>query len=200
MNDESKQSLFADILRGRRSVREFYERPLAKTIVQSLVWAAQGKTDSAGNRTAPSAHGLHPIRVFVMAADVEAMTTGFYAVDHDSGELQLIHERDVRPELEAAALEEQPWIGSAPCVISICADFVNPVSAFADQPPEGKRGFRYVYIEAGACAQNALLHATCMGVGGVLVAGFNDEATAEVLRLPEPLTPVMHLCFGWPAG
>jgi len=198
MNNESTRSMFEHVVRARRSIREFDSRPLTRTVIQSLIDAIQAKTDAAGNRTAPSAHALHPLRVFFMAADVDDMALGFYSVDHESGELLLLEERDLRPQLQEASLDDQPWISAAPCVVSICADFNRPMTAFADQPPTGQRGVRYVYIEAGAAAQNALLAATSMGIGGVLVAGFNDDATASVLQLPEPLAPVLHLCFGWP--
>ncbi len=199
MNEQTKLGSWRNAVEQRRSVREFDSRPVAEADLRDLIWAAQGKTDASGNRTAPSAHALHPLRFFVMAAAVDTMTPGLYEVEHDSGELRLIHDRDIRPALETAALDEQPWVGAAPCVISVCADFVTPVRAFADQPPKGERGVRYVYIEAGASAQNVLLQATSSGLAGVLVAGFDDTATAEALSLPDGISPVLHLCVGWPA-
>ena len=108
--------------------------------------------------------------------------------------------RDLRRELQSAALEEQPWIGGAAGIITICADFVAASHAFAKQPPLGTRGLRYLYIEAGAAAQNVQLQAASEGLACVLVAGFRDEATAQILGLEAPIAPVLHLCFGWPAG
>ena len=70
---------------------------------------------------------------------------------------------------------------------------------FSEQPPLGTRGLRYAYIEAGATSQNIHLQATAEGLGCVLVAGFKDEATADVLELEAPTAPVLHMCFGWPA-
>ena len=134
------------------------------------------------------------------AGNIEDRQTGVYAVDREAGGLTLVIERDVRPELEAAALEEQPWIGEAAGIITICADFIAPSQAFADQPPFGARGSRYVYMEAGTAAQNVHLQAVAEGLGCVLVAGFRDEATAAIFGLEAPISPVMHLCFGWPAG
>jgi len=42
------------------------------------------------------------------------------------------------------------------------------------------------------------LKAVAEGLGYVLVAGFKDEATAEVLRLASPLAPILRICVGWP--
>jgi nitroreductase len=54
-------------------------------------------------------------------------------------------------------------------------------------------------MEAGAAAQNVLLQATAEGLGCVLIAGIDDEATAKALGLEPPMVPLLHLCFGWPA-
>jgi len=45
-------------------------------------------------------------------------------------------------------------------------------------------------------AHNIQLQAVELGIGCVLVAGFQDEATAAVLGLEPGLTPVLHLCLG----
>ena len=131
-------------------------------------------------------------------ANVEGHEPGIYRTVGQLERLELVRRGDVRGELQAAALEEQPWIGEAAAIISICADFARPARDFAEQPPFGRRGSRYVYIEAGAAAQNIQLKAVAEGLGCVLVAGFKDEATAEVLRLASPLAPILHICVGWP--
>lgn len=113
-------------------------------------------------------------------------------------ELAPIASGEFRDALETAALEDQPWIGVAPVITAVCADFRTPMEAFADQPPAGERGSRYVYIEAGAAAQNVQLQAAAEGLGCVLVAGFDDESTTKVLKLRPPIEPVLYLCIGWP--
>ena len=187
-----------DALRRRRSVRDFTDAAIPADALARVLWAAQGATDESGNRTAPSAHALHPLRLFVTAARIEGLESGFYAVSPETGEMQQLHTRDIRADLQRAAIDDQAWIGESACILSICADFVTPCRDFADQMPFGQRGARYVYLEAGAAAQNALLQAAVDGLGGVLVAGFEDEATAAVLGLAAPIAPVLHLCLGKP--
>ena len=77
---------------------------------------------------------------------------------------------------------------------------MGAVAAFAEQPPDGRRGLRYVYLEAGALLQNICLQATALGLGTVFVGGFDDAKTASVLNLPSPFEPVGMICVGWPAA
>lgn len=183
----------------RRTCRAFQDRPVPADSVDRLLWAAQGKTGQDGRRTAPSAHALYPLRMIVAAGNLAGRDPGIYAIGPDGSDFAPVKSGDARPALQDAALEDQPWIGSAAGIITICADFAAAATAFAEQPPYGARGARYVYIEAGAAAQNVLLQATAEGLGCVLVAGFRDEATARILDLEAPVAPVLHLCFGWPA-
>ena len=194
MNEMTLQKALSE----RRTVRNFDNRDLERDVLQRLLWAAQGITCESNKRTAPSAHAMHPLRLMVVAGAVDGLATGLHSVDRRSMELAQISRRDLRKDLEAAALEDQQWLGCAACIIAICADFVAPASAFAEQPPVGRRGARYVYLEAGAVMQNVLLQAAAEGLACVPVAGFKDEATANVLGVEPPLAPVVLVCIGWP--
>ncbi|MEO1158988.1 MAG: SagB/ThcOx family dehydrogenase [Pseudomonadota bacterium] len=189
----------AQAMAARRTQREFSAGSVPLQVVQRLLWAAYGVSEDGGKRTTPSAHALHPLRLYACAGRIEGAEPGVYAVAPDAHDMSLHIGRDVRADLEAAALEDQPWIGHSAGIITICADMVAATSAFADQPPYGTRGLRYIHIEAGAAAQNMYLQAAADGIACVLVAGFQDEVTAGVLKLAAPVAPVLHLCFGWPA-
>ena len=62
----------------------------------------------------------------------------------------------------------------------------------------GDRALRYVYIEAGHAAQNILLQSVALGLGGVPVGAFRDDAVAEVLGLPEGWMPLYIIPTGHP--
>lgn len=143
---------------------------------------------------------MHSLRLVVVSGSVDEMQTGIYDVDRETNELQQKSNNDIREHLKEAAVDDQTWIADAPLLISICADFVQPSRAFADQKPYGRRGPRYVEIEAGAAAQNMMLTATSMRLGSVLVAGFDDSRTADALELEQLLDPVLHVCFGYPSA
>ncbi|MFY0610300.1 MAG: SagB/ThcOx family dehydrogenase [Hyphomicrobiaceae bacterium] len=188
-----------DAISKRRSHRAFDDRPLPLPIVHKLLWSAQGITGQSGERTVPSAHALHPLHLIVSAGLVTNLSVGAYCVSNDTLKLIPHLDHDLRPGLALVALDDQPWISSAPAILTICADMVSVSQAFVEQPPFGVRGRRYAYIEAGAAAQNIQLQACAEGLACVLIAGFRDEATADVLNLQEPYEPIAHLCIGWPA-
>jgi len=189
-----------DAFSKRRSHRAFDDRPLTLPLVRKLLWAAQGITDKSGNRTVPSAHALHPLRLIVTAGHVTDQPIGVSNASDGTLDLTPHIDHDVRDKLEQAALDDQPWIANAPLIITICADMVSVSQAFAEQPPYGARGRRYAYIEAGAAAQNIQLQASEKGLASVLVAGFRDEVTADILQLPAGHEPIIHMCLGWPTA
>ncbi|NQV44202.1 MAG: SagB/ThcOx family dehydrogenase [Rhodospirillales bacterium] len=191
---------FADILSLRRSCRDYSNAAITRDDLEGVLWVAQGVTGSGGKRTVPSAHALYPTRMLVVAGNVEELEPGLYhGYDTPSGMLSPILIDDLRAELEAAALDDQPWIGKAAAIVIVTADFSAAREAFADQPPRGERGDRYVWIEAGSMAQNMYLQAADAGLGGVVVVGFDDVAVASSLRLSRPWEPVLLFCLGVPA-
>lgn len=56
-------------------------------------------------------------------------------------------------------------------------------------------------VDLALMAQNVLIAAESVGLGGVYIGGLrNDpETVAQQLRLPELVIPLFGLCLGWPA-
>ena len=187
-----------EALTRRRTVRQFTQAPVPGAALERLILAAQGVTGAEGRRTAPSAHALCPLRLFVVAGRVDGLDSGLYAVEPAGLALAKLNDEDLRPALRQAAIGDPDWITDAACIVAIAADMTGPARHFADQPPYGTRGARYVHMEAGAAAQNLQLQAVAEGLGAVLVGGFHDEATANILGLEAPLAPLMLLCVGVP--
>lgn len=181
---------------SRRTSREFEDRPISLDAVGHLLFAGQGEIGN--RRTAPSAGALYPLRLLLAARAVDGLDQGLYAYSPGEHGLEHIRPGDISGALHDAALEEQPWIGEAAAVIAIVADTGAARTTFREQTPEGRRGERYVYIEAGAIAQNMHLEATILKLGAVLVAGFDDGPAAQALGLEENLDPVILFCVGNP--
>lgn len=198
-----KECVLAEItlthaLRHRRTVRDFSDTAIPLEALERLIWAAQGVTGDDGKRAAPSAHAMHPLRLLVVANNVSTLDKGLYEVDPGDLSLKVVNALDVRPALREASIGAPQWITDAACIIIVCADMVAPTQAFIEQKPYGARGARYVYLEAGAAAQNLQLQAVAENLGSVWVCGFNDEATADVLGLQAPLSPIILFCVGHP--
>lgn len=177
-----------EALAHRRSVREFSAGSLTLAEVSWLVWAAQGITAPDG-RTAPSAGGTYPLEVYVAAGEVEGLADGVYRYRPVSHRLEMVADGDIRLPLADAALEQE-WVGQAAMVVVIAALQERTMRRY------GKRGERYVHMEAGHAAQNMLLEATALGLGATPVGAFNDAEVARLLRLPAGQTPLYVIPVG----
>jgi SagB-type dehydrogenase family enzyme len=179
----SETSLEAALL-GRRSVRSYRDEPLALAEIGQLLWAAQGITDPArGYRTAPSAGALYPLEVYLVAGKVEGLPSGVYRYNPGAHSLTLVKEGDQRDALYGAALRQAP-VRQAPAVLVIANVYERTTGKY------GERGVRYVHLEAGHAAQNALLQAVALGLGAVVIGAFDDDGVrqaVEMLPAEQPL-------------
>jgi SagB-type dehydrogenase family enzyme len=62
----------------------------------------------------------------------------------------------------------------------------------------GDRAKRYVHLEAGHAAQNLLLQAVALGLGGVPIGAFHDDKVQAVLGLPKDQRPLYLIPVGHP--
>lgn len=186
----------AQALVSRRSCREYSGEPVSIEQLSQLLWSAQGATGEEGRKAAPSAGAQYPLHVYVLSGIIEDLSVGFYRYEAPARTLHLVTEDDLRNSLCGAVLDEQPWVGEAALVVVLAADFGVMREHFLAQPPRGKRGDRYIYLEAGAVAQNLHLQATALGLGAVLVGGFDDVKLKGVLALPHELEPTALVCIG----
>ena len=160
----------------RRSVREYSPEALTLVEISQLLWAAQGITNARGNRTAPSAGEIYPLRVFLVAGEVSGIEAGVYSYEPEGHELQFLIEGDRRSQLGDAALNQTP-VGDAPAVIVITGDFDRTAARYGD------RGRQYVYIESGSAAENVYLQAFSLDLGAVFIGAFEDDEVGKVLQL-----------------
>lgn len=179
----------------RRTVRAAPGEPVALGDLSQLLWSAQGLTATSGGRTSPSAGGQYPLRLHVAAGNILGLPAGLYSYDVNRHALDPLSNEDPRAALGASAIGDQPWVSQASAIIAVLADLDSIARHFASQAPKGERGARYVYMEAGALAENVHLQATALGLGMVLVGGFDDEMARAAVRASGPLEPVALLCI-----
>ena len=182
---------FAAILNERRSIREFAAAPLSLEAAGQLLWAAQGVTSSAGERTAPSAGALYPLEVYLVAGSVDGLAVGVYGYRAHGHSLRAYLAGDRRRELADAALG-QGAVLEAPAVLVIAALCARTARKY------GGRGDRYVHIEVGHAAQNVYLQAHALGLGTVIVGAFDDDAVRAALELAGQEVPLALLPVGTP--
>ena len=179
------------VLQQRRSVRSFAAQPLSLAEVAQLLWAAQGISSDQGLRTAPSAGALYPLELHLLAGEVEDLNAGSYRYDPARHALTAEKVGDLRTATAAAALH-QDWIAQAPVIVVIAAVDARTTRKY------GRRGVRYVHMEAGHAGQNLLLQAVALGLGGAIVGAFDDTQLHRLLDLPEDERPLALIALGHP--
>lgn len=176
----------------RRSVRSYSSAALSLVELSQLLWAAQGITGSDDRHlSAPSAGALHPLEVYVIAANVTDLAAAVYHYLPVENALELVVDGDQRDALCAAALNQQAP-GKAPAILCIAAVYSRTSVKYAE------RALRYVPMDAGHAAQNVLLQAVALDLGAVPMGAFEDEQLKTVLNLagdvePLYLIPVGHI-------
>lgn len=178
-------------LAARRSVRHSSEQSLSLAEVSQLLWAAQGKTDERGFRTAPSAGALYPLELYLAAARVTGLKPGIYRYRPDTHLLNRVSEGERSADLRRAALNQNS-VGEAAAVVVIAAVYERVTRKYGD------RGVRYTHMEAGHAAQNLLLQAQALGLGAVPIGAFNDESIKKIVGGSADEHPLYLLPVGRP--
>lgn len=166
-------------LAGRRSVRRFADQPLTLRQVGRLLWACTGRSVdgvSGATRTIPSAGGIYPLRVYLVAGPGGDLAAGVYRYLPEDHALRVQAGGDRRRALARAALE-QGFIARAHASVVITAQTARTARRY------GARAQRYVHIEAGHAAQNLCLQAVALGLGTVPVGAFIDDEVSSVLGI-----------------
>jgi len=176
-------------LATRRSLREFAPGGLTLAQVSQLAWAAQGVTSPDGKRTAPSARAVYPLVVYLVANDVTGLPRGLYRYEPKAHALAPVASGDQGPGV-AAATGRQPFVAAAPLVFVVTGDSALAASKF------GARAERWVAMETGFVVQNVYLEATALGLGTVMVGGFDVAALQRGLALPSGHEPYAVLPVG----
>ncbi len=103
-------------------------------------------------------------------------------------------------ELLAEYAGGQAYVSSAAEFLIFCADF----NRHQQIKPDAKLGFAEQTligaVDSALMAQNCLLAAESLGLGGVYIGGLrnNPDKVCELLNLPENVFPMFGMCLGYP--
>jgi len=168
----------------RRSRRYFLPKSLTLEQIGQLAWAAQGQDEGGRYHTTPSAGATYPLELFVITDE------GIFRYLPAKHSLEKLTDQDLRAPLASAAWGQE-FIQAAPLTLVFAAEFTRTTGRY------GKRGIRYVYMEAGHAAQNVHLQAEALGLGSVAVGAFDDAAVSKVLSLPPNFEPLYMVVVGY---
>jgi nitroreductase len=157
---------------AHRSVRAYTGEPIPPELLETLVRCGQAAASSS----------------FVQAYSVIRVTRA-----------------DARREIAAAA-GGQPWIERAAEFLVFCADLRRIDAACRRAGLGAVEGYAEhglaAVVDVALMAQNLLLAAESVGLGGVFIGGIRNDVqkVADLLGVPELVVPVFGMCLGWPAA
>ena len=178
-----------DIMRGRRSVRRYQERPVPRASLMSVLEAA---------RWAPSPHGRQPWRFAVLTRDAPKRRLAEAMGEEWQRQLALDGQDAAIIQLRFAKSRER--IIRAPAIVVPCLYLAD-----LDQYPDADRNAAEatMAIQSLGCAvQNMLLMAYSLGLdGGWMCAPlFCPEVVGGALDLDPALTPHALITLGYAAA
>ena len=159
-----------ELLKNHRSIRKFKPDAISDETLQELILAGQAASSSS----------------FIQAYSIIDIT-----------------DQTLRNGLMECA-SNQAYVSSAPRFLVFCADNsrlignavkagLSPDAGYAEQLLNSS-------IDAALVAQNILIAAESLGLGGVYIGALrnNPERVIELLSLPEHVYPLFGMCLGYP--
>lgn len=170
------------VLKDRRTVRDFSREELSPQTVANLLWAGFGiNRPESGHRTAPSAMNAQEIDLYLATAD------GLFVYDALANRLKQVLSEDIRPRIGS-----QEFTMQAPVTLIFVADHARMVKA----KPQDKDF--YAAIDTGFISQNIYLYCASEGLGTVVHALGDRAGLAEVMRLGPEQKVVIAQAVGHP--
>lgn len=175
-----------EAIQQRRSQRFYSQEAVTQAELSQILWSAQGETNEAGYRTAPSAKGAYPYSIYVVVRNVEGIAAGLYLYDSATHSLGSLGLANAGARLIEAGVQENAQ--KAPVVLALSAAFANMQEKFPDSDPH-----KNVYLEGGHIGQNVYLQVEALGMATVVTGGYNPLAVAEALEIDSETQEVVYL-------
>ncbi len=190
----------AEALGQRLSCRHFAGPPLTREEMALLLLATLGVFDQVAmpgfampQRPTPSAGARFPLEGYLLVQALDGVPPGVhhYAAHHH----RLEQLRGPLPVGRIARLFlDQPWLEGISAVLVLTAVARRTLSRY---PAWGER---FLWLEAGHAAQNAVLTASALGLGALNLGACRVEELAAVLGIdPTQEPPIYSLALGRPA-
>lgn len=114
-----------------------------------------------------------------------------------------VNDKKVRQEI-AELSGPQAWVEQAPVFLVFCADLTRLETACSMHASKMARGFAEQFVVAtvdvALLAQNAMITAESLGLGGVYIGGIRNDPRkmCDLLHIPENAFPIFGMCLGYP--
>jgi SagB-type dehydrogenase family enzyme len=170
------------VLKERKSAREFSSERIPLQVLSNLLWAASGvNRPESGRRTAPTAANWQEIDIYV------AMAEGLYLYDAKPHLLKPVLAEDIR-----ALAGRQAFVKDAPLNLIFVADF----SRISRGTHEEKEFFSAA--DTGFIAQNVYLFCASEGLATVVRANIDRETLGKTMKLGPNQRITLSQTVGYP--
>lgn len=167
------------VLKDRKTTREFAPDKLAPQLLSNLLWAAFGINRPDGRRTAPSAMNWQEIDIYVATAD------GLFVYDAKGNRLEPVLSQDLR-----STTGLQPFVGSAPMNLIYVADLSKIGS--------NRENDLFVAADAGFISENVYLFCASENLATVVRGSVDRVALAKAMRLRPEQKIILAQTVGYP--
>lgn len=170
------------VLKDRKSSREFSTEKLPEQVLSNMLWAAFGvNRPDSGKRTAPSAVNWQEIDIYVATAD------GLFLYDAKAHTLKPILAEDIR-----AATGRQAFVKEAPVNLIFVADFSKMGRASEDDK------VFYSAADTGFISQNVYLYCASEGLATVVRGLVDRPALRKIMKLRDDQKIILAQTVGYP--
>jgi SagB-type dehydrogenase family enzyme len=173
-----------EVLAKRATRRDFSKGPLSLQELATLLHRSYGiRTRSFAynvkgfpTRFVPSTGGLQSVEVYLAVNAVEGLEKGIYHYEPGRHCLEVLDRGNFRRKVVRSCLF-QDWIDAASVVLFLTCDMSKVYWKY------GRRGYRFVHVDAGIVGQTLHLVATSLRLRSCMVAGYIDESVHQLLRI-----------------
>jgi len=170
-----------EVIRNRRSRRQYSVEPLSLGELSFLLWATQGvrgvsKEGVYTLRTVPSAGARHPFETYAIANRVDSLPQGLYRympLNHRLCRLRAL-DAEFRTRLVDAAMG-QSFVGEAAVVL------VWTAIPYRSEWRYSARAHKVIVLDAGHVCQNLYLASEAIGAGACAVAAYDQKMMDDLL-------------------
>lgn len=191
-----EKSQFHQVLKARRTWRRFASEPVAMNDVAAVLgatfgvqrWVNLGTLGRVMLRTSPSGGARHPIEAYVLARNVEGLSSGAYYYAPDEHALVRLRRGGVARASIAQMLAGQDWYGRAAMLVVFTAVLERKAWAY-----RSARAYRSLLLEAGHFCQTFCLAATARQLAPFCTGAFSETLIENTLGLDGDREPVLYV-------
>jgi hypothetical protein len=169
------------VLKDRKSTREFGPGRLSPQVLSSSLWAAFGINRPDGRRTAPSAMNRQEVNLYVVAPE------GAYVYDAKADPLNAVLAGNFR-----AATGTQSFVKDAAVNLVYVSDLAETGNAASSEAE------MYTSADVGFIAQNVYLYCASEGLATVVRGSVDRQALAKTLHLQPQQRIILAQSVGYP--